>query len=77
MFSYTFSYQVLQTTPLDEITLEKLVPLYRDVKYDFWSVPRLGRSVEIMSAPENLDALKSSLQELGLNPTVLIPNVQE
>ncbi|KAF4531692.1 hypothetical protein B566_EDAN016620 [Ephemera danica] len=69
-------YQVLRTTPLKDVKdLEKLKPLMSNIAYDFWSTPRVGHAVDIMTSAENVPVLWGELILLSLQPSVLVPDV--
>ncbi|XP_065341514.1 carboxypeptidase B-like [Cloeon dipterum] len=70
-------YHVLKTKPLAKEDLRKFDALRSDPTFNFWVFPEVGHAVEIMVPPANVSLLHSRLQRYGLEPTVVIENVEE
>jgi len=71
------SYKVYRTRTLDKTAKGKLDQLMHRPEFDFWNMPRSGRQVDIMVAPEHAQELESTLQRLDLSPIVVNHNVGE
>ncbi|KAF4527790.1 hypothetical protein B566_EDAN015228 [Ephemera danica] len=70
-------YQVLQTEDLPDVSsVRKLASLHMMEELDFWQTPRVGGRATIMVPKHLVAPVKFTLATLGLNPTVLIPNVE-
>jgi hypothetical protein len=52
-----------------------LLLLKNNIDYDFWTEPRVGNRMLIMTAPDHVDLLKDALFRMRLNPEVYIPDV--
>ncbi len=71
-------YQVINVVPTTEDQVRKLVELTQSPYLDFWTEVGLGRRVDIMIPPiQQRESMYSNLQSLGMDPTLMIQDVQE
>ena len=73
-----FSYVVLQTSQLSKAQAASLLELQSQAApFGFWKEPMAGRSCNIMASEDNLQELKDTLAELGVDFGVHVEDVQE
>ncbi|CAB3381396.1 Hypothetical predicted protein [Cloeon dipterum] len=68
-------YRVYRTIDLDASMAGKLGSLMHRPQFDFWTMPRVGRPLDIMVSAEHASELESALEKLGLSPKVHLENV--
>ena len=68
-------FQVLQTPVLDEPGAKRVASLMHRPELDFWSDPRVGSQCQIMAGPQHVAELHRALEMMGLEPSVLVPDV--
>ncbi|XP_038059945.1 carboxypeptidase B-like [Patiria miniata] len=73
-------YKVLRITPGDDFQLRSIADLKRglETRVDFWAEPtHVGKSVDLMVAPDDADSVQEFLAQHGLESTVTINDVQK
>ncbi|XP_038058871.1 carboxypeptidase B-like [Patiria miniata] len=73
-------YKVIRVTPGDDFQLRSIADLKRGLedKVDFWAEPsHVGKSVDLMVAPFDVDSVQDLLAVHGLESTVTIDDVQQ
>ncbi|XP_065341654.1 carboxypeptidase B-like [Cloeon dipterum] len=68
-------FQLLQTKVLTNKDVDSISPLIDFAELDFWIQPRVGRSAEILIAPEHAAYFKGLLNSLGLEPRVIVDDI--
>ena len=76
MLKKLYQSKVLRVKIHDENGENYVVGLEKENLYDFWSSMKAQNHVDIMAPPEAVDNLESRLNELSLNWTVMICDVQ-
>ena len=76
MLTKSYHSKVLRVKISDEKDENYVIKLENENLYDFWSITKAQNHVDIMASPEMVDNLESRLNELSLNWTVMIPDVQ-
>ncbi|XP_037037661.1 zinc carboxypeptidase-like [Bradysia coprophila] len=73
------NYKVYEVKVSNEDHVNILRSLERDTAddYDFWNSPIIGRSADIMVAPEKTGDFEKMIQNFGLDIDVKIPNLQD
>ena len=77
-FNFVFNswIQVLRVSIKNEAEAEMLSILQKENLYDFWTELRVGKHVDLMSSPEQLDDLQHWLSSNNLHWSVMISDVQ-
>ncbi|KAF4522164.1 hypothetical protein B566_EDAN010424 [Ephemera danica] len=70
-------YQVYTSRPVSRDEMRQVYKMSKDPSFDFWSTPYVGRPLRVMVAPENVAHLVNTLNALGLQPELQIPDVGE